>query len=55
MRSYGRNIAVNIWWNYWKNNDFDLAACPDEFRKQPITEALFNGWGDFETRLEGVK
>ena len=31
VRSYDRNIAVNIWWNKNKNNDLDLDKCDAEF------------------------
>ena len=55
MRSYGRNIAVNIWWNHWKNKEIDIESCPTEVEKKSIETAKFHGWGDFETRDEGVK
>ena len=55
VRSYGRNIAVNIWWNHWKNKEIDIESCPTEVEKKSIETAKFHGWGDFETRDEGVK
>lgn len=55
VRSYGRNIAVNIWWNYWKNKEFELDTCEDKEEWMPIAQAKFHGWGDFESRDEGVK
>lgn len=54
VRSYGRNIAINIWWNHWKNTEINLAKCTETEEKKAITEAKFVGWGDFETRTEGV-
>lgn len=27
MRSYGRNIAVNVWWDHGKSLDMDLSVC----------------------------
>lgn len=55
MRSYGRNIAVNVWWNHWKNKELDLKGCPAETEKKTIGTAKFHGWGDFESRNEGVR
>ena len=54
VRSYGRNIAVNIWWNHWRNKEIDLSKCAHRETDKPITEAQFMGWGDFENRDEGV-
>jgi len=31
VRSYNRNIAVNIWWNSFKNEAIDLEKCDKEF------------------------
>jgi hypothetical protein len=27
VRSYGRNIAVNVWWDHGKSLDMDLSLC----------------------------
>jgi len=54
VRSYGRNIAVNIWWNHWKNKELDLSKCAKQEEGKSISDALFHGWGDFENRDEGV-
>ena len=29
MRSYGRNIAVNVWWDHDRSLDMDLNVCKD--------------------------
>ncbi|XP_067951075.1 uncharacterized protein [Watersipora subatra] len=54
VRSYGRNIAVNTWWNHWKNSELNLENCPEVPEEKPINTAKFHGWGDFESRDEGV-
>ncbi len=30
MRSFGRNIAVNIWWDHHNNEHIDLNKCETE-------------------------
>ena len=55
VRSYGRNIAVNIWWNYWKDNDVDVSTCEDNPKQDNnINTATFHGWADFESKEDGV-
>ena len=31
MRSYERNIAVNIWWDTFRNNELNLDVCDSPF------------------------
>ena len=30
MRSYGRNIAVNFWWDHYLSLDVDLSQCTND-------------------------
>jgi len=30
VRSYNRNIAVNVWWDHHRNSEIDLENCPTE-------------------------
>ncbi len=30
MRSYDRNLAVNVWWDFHRNKEIDLDRCPTE-------------------------
>ncbi len=56
VRSYNRNIAINIWWDHYRNRDVELDACP-EHPDSPLTLASvsFQGFDDMEETLDGIR
>lgn len=50
MRSYDRNIAVNIWWDTYKNGDIDLNKCDNEFDPHWTLDRVdLTGFAELET------
>ena len=45
MRSDGRNLAVNIWWDNYKNRQLDIEACPKKFNANlTLDQVEFGGF-----------
>ena len=49
VRSYDRNIAVNVWWDAFKSKDLDLEKCDSEFDPEWSLERVhLTGFNDLE-------
>ena len=56
MRSFGRNIAVNLWFDHFKNKDVDVDKCPTAPKSQMTFEGLhFTGFDRLNEDPEAIK
>lgn len=56
VRSYGSNLAVNIWWKHHLSHDLDYSGCSDPCNPEmTLEEASFEGFGDLESHPHLVK
>ncbi|XP_013416768.1 tRNA wybutosine-synthesizing protein 5 [Lingula anatina] len=56
VRSYNRNIAVNIWWNFHKNKKLDLSQCEGREEDPAITldKCQFSGFDEMLQDVESI-
>ncbi|CAH1798269.1 unnamed protein product [Owenia fusiformis] len=56
VRSYGSNLAVNIWWDFHKNRDVDLEKCNKEVDNTlTFKDIIFNGFGEMFSNAKAIK
>ena len=56
MRSYNRNIAVNIWWDHYKNSEVNLDRCPKEVNVDFTLEKVeFSSFADVMNSISSLK
>ena len=56
MRSFGRNIAVNLWFDHFKNKDVDVDKCPSAPKSEMTFEGLhFAGFDRLNEDPEAIK
>ena len=56
VRSYGSNLAVNIWWKHYMTGDVDFERCNDPCDLDfTLAEAEFGGFGQIEMTPEDIR
>ncbi|XP_060584355.1 tRNA wybutosine-synthesizing protein 5-like [Ruditapes philippinarum] len=56
VRSYGSNLAVNIWWKHHLSQDLDFNSCTDPCEPgMTLKEADFKGFGDLTADPEEIR
>ncbi|KAK3097177.1 hypothetical protein FSP39_007148 [Pinctada imbricata] len=56
VRSYGSNIAVNIWWNHFKNKDINLDLCNHQCNlDMTLGNVEFGGFEQVMETLDSIK
>ena len=56
VRSYDRNIAVNVWWDSHKGSKVDTSQCPDKFDPgMTLDKVPFAGFGRIMLTPENIR